>query len=85
MIGLGKKYIVSMEFLHCVPIKNYPAVKIHPEKFEDGPGICRRRSASQPHLMTVIGQQERAWKPGGIRQSVSKKKLSGRENTSWKI
>ena len=54
MIWLEKKYIVSMEFLHCVPIKNYPAVKIHPEKFEDGPGICRRRSASQSYLMTVM-------------------------------
>ena len=67
MIGLGKKYIVSMEFLHCVPIKNYPAVKIHPEKFEDGPGICRRRSASQPHLMTVM---PRLWR--------SRRRRSGR-------
>ena len=26
------------------------------------------------NVMSVIGQQERAWKPGGIGQSVSKKK-----------
>ena len=54
MIGLANEHLVSMEFLHCGPIKISPAVKIHPGKFEDGPGICRRGSARQSQLMTMM-------------------------------